>query len=112
MSKVIKRKPCSHIVCIDLKKKNAQKKPPTKKELEQENKALKHIIEALEEVNKVNIDKIKSLEEKVSALQNLESIGVIQAETQTEDEDLHLRFILMNINVSHVKRFSQRKQNS
>ena len=58
-----------------------------KKELEQENKALKHIIEALEEENKVNIDKIKSLEEKVLALQNLESIEVVQAETQTEDED-------------------------
>ena len=36
MSKVIKRKPSLHAVCIDPKKKNALKKPLTKKELEQE----------------------------------------------------------------------------
>ena len=43
----MKRKPSLHAVCIDPKKKNALKKPPTKKELEQENKALKRIMKRL-----------------------------------------------------------------
>ena len=88
MSKVMKRKPSLHAVCIDPKKKNAPKKPPTKKELEQENKALKQINEALEEENKINTDKIKLLQEKVLALKNSKTIEVEQAGTQTEDEDL------------------------
>ena len=74
MSKVIKRKPSLHAVCIDPKKKNALKKPLTKKELEQENKALKRINEALQE--------------EVLALQNRKSIEAVQEGTQTEDEDL------------------------
>ena len=88
MSKVIKRKPSLHAVCIDPKKKNALKKPLTKKELEQENKALKRINEALEEENKINNDKIKSLQEEVLALLNPKSIEAVQTGTQADDEDL------------------------
>ena len=88
MSKVIKRKPSLHAVCIDPKKKNALKKPLAKKELEQENKALKRINESIEEENKINNDKIKSLQEEVLALLNPKSIEAVQTGTQTDDEDL------------------------
>ena len=74
--------------CVLTLKKNALKKPPTKKELEQENKALKWIYEALEEENKINNDKIKSLQEEVLALLNPKSIEAVQKGTQTDDEDL------------------------
>ena len=88
MSKVLKRKPNSHVVCIDPKKKNTPKKPPTKADLVQELKSLKNLNEALEENNKKNMEKILFLEKKVSSLQNERSVQMVESGCQTADEDL------------------------
>ena len=71
-----KRKVNSHTFCIDQKKKpNIQKKQLTKADIAQELKAVQQINETLEEENRVNLDEIKVLEERVIFLekQNISS---------------------------------------
>ena len=65
-----KRKVNSHTFCIDPKKKiNTPKKQQTKADILQELKTVQKINEALEEEIKINIEKIKVLEEKVIFLE-------------------------------------------
>ena len=68
---VAKRKMNSHTICIDPKKNPATpKKPPTKADIANELKIMKKLNEALEEENKQNLDKIKTLEERLVLLEN------------------------------------------
>ena len=58
---VLKRKPNSHVVCIDPKKKPITNKVQSKADLIQELKALKSLYEALEKENIDNIETILKL---------------------------------------------------
>ena len=63
---VIKRKPNSHVVSIDPKKKPLPKKVQSKADLLQELKALKSLHEALEKENIDNIQIISKLKKRAS----------------------------------------------
>ena len=66
-----KRKVNSHTFCIDQKKKPATpKRPLTKADIAEELKAVQQINKNLEEENRVNLDRIKVLEERVIFLEN------------------------------------------
>ena len=68
---VAKRKMNSHTLCIDPKKNLATlKKPPTKADLANEVKMMKKLNEALEEENKQNLNRIKTLEERLVLFEN------------------------------------------
>ena len=79
---VLKRKPNSHVVCIDPKKKLASKKVQTKAELIQELKAVKSLNEVLEKENKDTISKLKE------QLQKQKPVDTVHAGSQTDDADL------------------------
>ena len=82
---VLKRKPNSHVVCIDPKKKPLPKKVQSKADLLQELKALRLLYEALE---KENIDNIQTISKLKIELQKLKPEVTVHAECQTEDADI------------------------
>ena len=86
---MVKRKPNSHVVCVDPKKKTMPKKVQSKAELIQEIAALKALNDALEDENKKNRETISKLEEKIS-LKIHKSIDIVNAGCQTLDSDLLL----------------------
>ena len=88
MSKIMKRKQSSHVVCIDPTKKGTQKKATTKADLVQEKKELKSLNEALNDENKNNMKKISLLEEKLSSCQDRASKVQRSQGSQTDDADL------------------------
>ena len=66
-----KRKINSHTFCIDQQKKPATpKRNLTKADIAEELKAVQQINKNLEEENRVNLDRIKVLEERVIFLEN------------------------------------------
>ena len=88
MSKIMKRKQSSHVVCIDPAKKGIQKKAATKAELVQEINELKTLNEALNDENKINMKRISLLEEKLSSFQERASKVQRSQGSQTDDADL------------------------
>ena len=82
---VLKRKPNSHVVCIDPKKKFTPKKVQSKADLVQELKAVKLLNEALEKEIKENMDTISILKEK---LIKQKPVDIIHSGCQTDDADL------------------------
>ena len=83
----MKRKPNSHVVCIDPKKKPITKKVQSKTDLIQELKELKLLNEALEKENRDNIEIISKLKKE---LQKENPAVTVHAGCQTQDEDLLL----------------------
>ena len=65
---VLKRRPSSHVVCIDPKKKPIPKKFQSKADLIQELKALKSLHEALEKENIDNVETILKLKKDLQTL--------------------------------------------
>ena len=86
---MVKRKPNSHVICIDPKKKTMAKKVQSKAELVHEIATLKALNDALEDENKKNRETISKLEEKIS-MQIHKSIDTVNTGCQTEDSDLLL----------------------
>ena len=82
---VLKRKPNSHVVCIDPKKKPLPKKVQSKADLLQELKALRLLYEALE---KENIDNIQTISKLKIELKKWKPEVTMHAECQTEDADI------------------------
>ena len=82
---VLKRKPNSHVVCIDPKKKVTPKKVQSKAELVQELKAVKLLNEALEKENRDNMETISILKEK---LKKQNPVDTNNTGSQTDDADL------------------------
>ena len=82
---VLKRKPNSHVVCIDPKKKLTPKKVQSKADLVQELKAVKLLNEALEKEIKENMNTISILKEK---LLKQKPVDIIHSGCQTDDADL------------------------
>ena len=83
----MKRKPNSHVVCIDPKKKPITKKVQSKTDLIQELKELKLLNEALEKENRDHIETISKLKKE---LQKENPAVTVHAGCQTQDEDLLL----------------------
>ena len=87
---VVKRKPNSHVICIDPKKKTLPKKVQSKAELIEEIKALKALNDTLEEENKKNVKTILELEEKMSLHKKHKPAEFVNAGCQTLDTDVLL----------------------
>ena len=85
---MVKRKPNSHVICIDPKKKTLPKKAQTKADLVQEITTLKSLNEALEDENKKHRETIFKLEEKLQ--KNNKTIDIVNTGCQTDDNDLLL----------------------
>ena len=84
-----KRKINSHTFCIDPKKVvTAPRRPPNKADLISELKNLQKLHEALEEENKVNLNRIKVLEERVCELQNQNNLSDHKGSQRETDEML------------------------
>ena len=79
---VLKRKPNSHVGCIDPKKKITPKKVQSKADLVQELKAVKILNEALEKENIDNRETISILKEK---LKKQNPVDTINEGCQTDD---------------------------
>ena len=86
---MVKRKPNSHVICIDPKKKTMAKKVQSKADLVHEIATLKALNDALEDENKKNRETISKLEEQIS-VQIHKSIDIVNTGCQTEDSDLLL----------------------
>ena len=83
---VLKRKISSHNECIDPKKATgAHKKPATKADLLKELKTLKNLNEVLEIENKMNLDKISLLEERLQSFQNQKPSKCLESQFFAEE---------------------------
>ena len=110
---VVKRKISTHADCIEPKKTNGQKKPPTKADLQQDLKLTKDDLKMTKELNDALLEEVKQNEEKMEALENKDKKNkdiialleekvkspeknnpgskkqtFVQAGSQTEDDDI------------------------
>ena len=85
-----KRKPYSHVVCIDPKKKTLPKKVQSKAELVEEVASLKALNDALEDENKKYRETITKLEEKISSEKSHKYVDIVNSGCQTDDSDILL----------------------
>ena len=67
---VLKRKISAHAVCIDPKKANVPKKPPTKANLQEELKMTKKDLIMTKELNEALLEEVQHNEVKIDALEN------------------------------------------
>ena len=67
---VVKRKISAHAVCIEPKKTNGPKKPPTKADLQQDLKLTKDNLKMTKELNDALLEEVKENEEKMEVLEN------------------------------------------
>ena len=70
---VLKRKTSAHAVCIDPKKTNVPKKPPTKADLQDDLRMTKDTLKMTKELNDALLDEVKENEAKIEALENKNS---------------------------------------
>ena len=67
---VLKRKFSAHAVCIEPKKTNGPKKPPTKVEIQEDLKMTRSDLKMTKELNDALLEEVKDNEAKLEALEN------------------------------------------